>query len=88
MFTQSQDRAAAATRVKQWTRARFGEVTVLVSEVESAMPGFPPISEANRMNASVESIWNDRPMIRGVPKSAMDRMNASRASILAVYQKP
>ena len=41
MFSQKPDRAAAATRVKQWTRQRFGEVTVLVSEVESATPGFP-----------------------------------------------
>ena len=43
MFTQSQDRSAAATRVKQWTRSRFGDVTVLVSEVESATPGFPQL---------------------------------------------
>ena len=44
MFVQSQDRSAAATRVKQWTRARFGDVTVLVSEVESVTPGFPPLA--------------------------------------------
>lgn len=44
MFAQSQNRADAATRVKQWTRARFGDVTVMVSEVESAAPGFPPLS--------------------------------------------
>ena len=37
------DRAAAAGRVKQWTRSRFGDVTVLVSELESAQPGFPPV---------------------------------------------
>jgi len=39
-------RLQAATRVKRWTRERFGlasEVTLLVSEVESATPGFPPL---------------------------------------------
>jgi nitrate reductase delta subunit len=39
-------RADAATRVKRWTRARFGlaaDATLLVSEVESAIPGFPPL---------------------------------------------
>jgi hypothetical protein len=46
MFTQSQDRATAASRVKQWTRERFGDVTVMVSEVESALPGFPPLITA------------------------------------------
>ena len=44
MFAQSQDRASAATRVKHWTRERFGDVTVLVSEVESGTPGFPPLT--------------------------------------------
>lgn len=43
MFAQSQDRATAASRVKQWTRERFGDVTVMVSEVESGLPGFPPL---------------------------------------------
>jgi hypothetical protein len=51
MFTQSPDRSAAATRVKQWTRARFGDVTVLVSEVESATPGFPHLH-------TVVAFWN------------------------------
>ena len=41
MFAKNADRAAAATRVKQWTRARFGVDTILVTEVESATPGFP-----------------------------------------------
>jgi nitrate reductase delta subunit len=36
-----QDRANAASRVKAWTRDRFGDVTVLVTELESAVPGFP-----------------------------------------------
>ncbi len=36
------ERADAASRVKAWTRGRFGEVTVLVTELESAVPGFPP----------------------------------------------
>jgi hypothetical protein len=40
-------RAAAATRVKRWTRERFSlgpDCTLLVSELESAVPGFPPLS--------------------------------------------
>ena len=44
MFKPSPRRADAAAQVKQWTRARFGDVTVLVSEVESATPGFPPLT--------------------------------------------
>ena len=43
MFAPSPSRAEAASRVKAWTRDRFGEVTVLVSEVESATPGFPQL---------------------------------------------
>jgi hypothetical protein len=42
----SQKRLDAATRVKRWTRERFalgGEATLLVSELESAGPGFPPL---------------------------------------------
>ena len=37
------ERANAASRVKAWTRRRFGEATVLVSELESAAPGLPPL---------------------------------------------
>ena len=37
------DRANAASRVKAWTRSRFGDVTVLVTELESGPPGFPPV---------------------------------------------
>ena len=44
MFAHTSDRSAAAARVKQWTRTRFGDVTVLVSEVENGTPGFPPLS--------------------------------------------
>ena len=36
-------RADAASRLKSWTRSRFGDVTVLVTELESALPGFPPL---------------------------------------------
>jgi hypothetical protein len=36
-------RADAASRVKAWTRNRFGDVTILVTELESAVPGFPPL---------------------------------------------
>jgi hypothetical protein len=45
-FRKSHDRLAAAQRVKQWTRERFelgSDVTILVSELESAVPGFPPL---------------------------------------------
>lgn len=37
------ERADAASRVKAWTRSRFGDVTVLVTELESAAPGLPPL---------------------------------------------
>lgn len=39
-------RADAATRLKAWTRARFGlsgDATLLVTELEGALPGFPPL---------------------------------------------
>jgi hypothetical protein len=45
-FKKSHDRLEAAQRVKQWTRERFklgSDVTMLVSELESAVPGFPPL---------------------------------------------
>ena len=45
-FKKSPDRADAAQRVKQWTRERFGldsDSTLLVSELESTLPGFPPL---------------------------------------------
>jgi nitrate reductase delta subunit len=45
-FKKSTDRLRAAGRVKQWTRTRFGlpeNATLLVSELESALPGFPPL---------------------------------------------
>jgi nitrate reductase delta subunit len=37
------ERASAASRVKAWTRSRFGDVTVLVTELEGGPPGFPPL---------------------------------------------
>jgi hypothetical protein len=38
------DRADAASRLKKWTRSRFGDdVTVLVTELEATAPGFPPL---------------------------------------------
>jgi len=46
-----QDRANAASRVKAWTRNRFGDVTVLVTELESALPGFPRLH-------TVVAFWN------------------------------
>ena len=39
-------RTEAATQVKAWTRERFGlgrDATILVTELESATPGFPPL---------------------------------------------
>jgi nitrate reductase delta subunit len=46
MLVPSKNRLDAATQVKRWTRQRFGltgEATLLVSEIESAVPGFPPL---------------------------------------------
>ena len=46
-FPKSTERADAAARVKRWVRSRFGlgnDSTVLVTELESAQPGFPPLS--------------------------------------------
>ena len=40
-------RAAAASQVKDWTRGRFGlgsDATILVTELESGTPGFPPLT--------------------------------------------
>ena len=46
------ERADAASRLKGWTRRRFGDVTVLVTELESAVPGFPPLH-------TVVAFWTD-----------------------------
>jgi hypothetical protein len=46
MFRVDTSRAEAASRVKRWTRERFAlgsDSTILVTEVESATPGFPPL---------------------------------------------
>ena len=48
-------RLNAALQVKAWTRARFAlgaSATVFVSEVESAVPGFPPLH-------TVVSFWDE-----------------------------
>jgi hypothetical protein len=40
-------RGEAASRLKRWTRSRFalgGDLAILVSELRSAEPGFPPLS--------------------------------------------
>jgi hypothetical protein len=52
MFAASPSRAEAASRVKAWTRSRFGlaESTLLVTEMEGGAPGFPPLS-------TVVSFW-------------------------------
>lgn len=47
MFIIDPGRGQAASRVKRWTRARFAlaeDATLLVTEFESAVPGFPPLS--------------------------------------------
>ena len=47
-------RGQAATRLKRWTRSRFGladELAILVTELRSAEPGFPPLS-------TVVAFWN------------------------------
>jgi nitrate reductase delta subunit len=49
----SADRHQAASRVKAWARERFSlgaEATILVTEIESAQPGFPPL-------ATVVAFW-------------------------------
>ena len=46
MLAPSEHRLQAATRVKRWTRKRFGlpaDATLLVAEAGSATPGFPPL---------------------------------------------
>ena len=46
MLAPSKSRHEAATLVKRWTRERFGlgnDVTILVSEIQSGTPGFPPL---------------------------------------------
>ena len=46
MLAPSSRRLDAATRVKRWTRERFSlaaDATLLVSEVQSGVPGFPPL---------------------------------------------
>ena len=45
-FKHGPERLAAAQRIKLWTRGRFGladDATLLVTELESALPGFPPL---------------------------------------------
>jgi len=46
MLAPSTRRLDAATRVKRWTRERFSlasDATLLVSEVQSGVAGFPPL---------------------------------------------
>jgi|SRR5690348_2372527 nitrate reductase delta subunit len=48
-FQKSRDRADAAALVKRWVRERFAlatDATLLVTEVQNAQPGFPPLSTA------------------------------------------
>ena len=47
-----------------------------------ASPRLPPISLVNRLYATVESTRKFLPIIEGVPKSAKERTNASRAPVL------
>ena len=53
-FQKRPERADAAARVKRWVRERFAldrDGTVLVTEIENAQPGFPPLS-------TVVAFWN------------------------------
>jgi nitrate reductase delta subunit len=53
-FQKRPERADAAARVKRWVRERFAlgdESTVMVTELENAQPGFPPLS-------TVIAFWN------------------------------
>ena len=53
-FQKRPERADAAARVKRWVRERLTldrEGTVLVTEIENAQPGFPPLS-------TVVAFWN------------------------------
>ena len=53
-FQKRPQRADAAARVKRWVRERFAldrDGTVLVTEIENAQPGFPPLS-------TVVAFWN------------------------------
>src|SRR3954466_10722483 len=46
MLAPAKNRSQAASRVKGWTRERFalaGDATILVSELQSATPGFPAL---------------------------------------------
>ena len=43
MLAPAKNRSEAASQVKRWTRERFGDVTVLVTELESTQPGFPKL---------------------------------------------
>ena len=46
MLAPAKNRSEAASQVKRWTRERFqlgGDATILVSELESATPGFPKL---------------------------------------------
>ena len=46
MFKPDSERAAAGTRVKRWTKARFSldeAATIFVTELEGGAPGFPPL---------------------------------------------
>ena len=53
-FQKRPERADAAARVKRWVRERFAldrDGTVLVTEIENAQRGFPPLS-------TVVAFWN------------------------------
>jgi hypothetical protein len=46
MLAPAKSRSEAASQVKRWTRERFAlgaDATILVSELESATPGFPAL---------------------------------------------
>src|SRR5437764_11949594 len=43
MLAPAKNRSEAASQVNRWTRERCGHVTVLVTDLESATPGFPAL---------------------------------------------
>jgi hypothetical protein len=54
-FRKSPDQQQALARVQQWTRERFqlgNELAVLVTELECALPGCPPLE-------TVVAFWNE-----------------------------
>ena len=55
-LTKHPDQAAAADRIRAWTRARFGlpeDAAIMVSQIACGLPGCPPLE-------TVVVFWTDR----------------------------